>query len=210
MPAQAFLHATEIAAERDGRWLFRALSFAVSAGDVLRVEGANGAGKTTLLRILAGLDQDFDGQVAWPLAAGAARPWRDDVLFLGHLPGLKGTLTARENLGWLAQLRGKPSRMDMGVALQRVGLAGYGDVPVATLSAGQKRRVALARLHLEDAPLWILDEPFTAIDRAGVVALEELLAAHARAGGAVIVTTHHPLALAARSLPLSAPAEYAA
>jgi heme exporter protein A len=209
MPPFLLLNATDLAAERDGRWLFRGLALGVAAGEVVRVEGANGAGKTTLLRILAGLDQDHEGVIRWPAAEQAARPWREDVLFLGHLPGLKGALTATENLAWLVAMRGKPARCALREALARVGLAGYEDVPVATLSAGQKRRVALARLHVEQAPLWLLDEPFTAIDRAGVAALEETLAAHARSGGAVLVTTHHALAVSARSLVL-APAGVAA
>jgi len=203
MPSPHVLDATDLAAERDGRCLFSALSLQVASGDVLRVEGANGAGKTTLLRILAGLDQDYTGDIAWPAAAAAARPWREDVLFLGHLAGVKGSLTAAENLAWLTALRGRPGNGSVRDALQRIGLAGYEDVPVSSLSAGQKRRVALARLFLERAPVWILDEPFTAIDRQGVAALEAALAAHARAGGCVIVTTHHALAIPARSLSLA-------
>lgn len=204
MPPHLILNATDLAAERDGRCLFSGLALQFMAGEVVRVEGANGAGKTTLLRILAGLDQDHSGQIKWPAAEQAGRPWREDVLFLGHQPGIKGALTAVENLEWLTALRGRKPAGDLRVALQRTGLAGFEDVPVATLSAGQKRRVALARLHLEAAPLWILDEPFTAIDRHGVAALEETLAAHARNGGAVIVTTHHALAIAAKSLTLHA------
>lgn len=202
MPADPFLRAEGLTAVRDGRELFRGLGFAVSAGDVLRVEGPNGAGKTTLLRILAGLDQEHDGQVSWPCAAAAGRPWREDVLWLGHLPGLKAGLTPVENLHFLAALRGRVVRRPIAEALARVGLSGYEDVPVGTLSAGQKRRVALARLFIEDAPVWLLDEPFTAIDRDGVIALEATLASHASDGGLVVVTTHHALGIPARSLVL--------
>lgn len=208
MTADALLlQARDLAAVRDERNLFVGLAVTVRAGELLRVEGANGAGKTTLLRILCGLDQDFSGVLAYPAAEAAGRPWREDVLYLGHLPGLKAALTAEENLDWLGRLRGTPARLPVRAALAEVGLRGYEDVPVATLSAGQKRRVALARLYLETAPLWILDEPFTAIDRDGVAALEQVFAAHAAAGGAVIVTSHHALTgLNARSLVLGAAA----
>lgn len=195
MPRTTFLQAADLLVVRDGRELFRGLGLSVAGGAVLRVEGPNGAGKTTLLRVLAGLDQDFEGHIEWPAAAEAGRPWREDVLFLGHLPGIKGTLTPAENLDWLVRLRGREARCDVGEALARVGLRGYEDVPSAQLSAGQRRRVALARLYLERAPVWILDEPFTAIDRGGVAQLEALLATHADAGGAVLVTTHHELAM---------------
>lgn len=204
MPSHPILNATGLTAERDGRCLFSGLALPVGAGDVVRIEGANGTGKTTLLRVLAGLDQDYAGEVNWPAATAVGKPWREDVLFLGHQPGVKGALTAVENLAWLTALRGLNPACGLREALQRSGLAGFEDVPVATLSAGQKRRVALARLHLEPVPLWILDEPFTAIDKDGVRALEETLAAHARNGGAVIVTTHHALAIPARSLTLHA------
>ncbi|MFZ5723938.1 MAG: cytochrome c biogenesis heme-transporting ATPase CcmA [Pseudomonadota bacterium] len=200
------LRAGGLTAVRDRRILFRGLALTVMAGELLRIEGANGAGKTTLLRILCGLDQDFEGELAWPQAQAAERPWRGDVLYLGHLPGLKPALTAEENLDWLCRLRERAPRTTLRDALARVGLRGCEDIPVSALSAGQRRRVALARLHLEDAPLWVLDEPFTAIDRNGVAALEDVLAAHVDAGGSVIVTTHHVLGLHTRNLTLGAAA----
>lgn len=196
MPRPTYLQAADLLVARDGRVLFRGLGLSVEGGRVLRVEGPNGAGKTTLLRVLAGLDQDYEGRIDWPAATAEGRPWREDVLFLGHLPGIKGALSPAENLDWLVRLRGRVPRCAIADALARVGLRGFEDVPSAQLSAGQRRRVALARLHLEDAPVWILDEPFTAIDRSGVRELEALLAAHAEGGGAVVVTTHHELALA--------------
>lgn len=202
MPADPLLRAAGLVAIRDGRTLFDGLDVEVRAGEVVRVEGPNGAGKTTLLRILCGLDQDYAGDIAFPQAEAARRPWRADVLFLGHLPGLKPTLTAAENLDWLTRLRAAALRGSVSDALATVGLAGYEDVPVAQMSAGQKRRVALARLHLEPAPLWVLDEPFTAIDKDGVASLEATLAGHAGQGGAVLVTTHHALSINARPLRL--------
>lgn len=206
MPDVPFLHAVGLAAARDQRGLFRGLALDVAAGELWRVEGPNGSGKTTLLRILCGLDQDFEGSIAFPRAQAAGHPWRADVLYLGHLPGLKAALTAVENLDWLCRQRGRPQQVDAYQALARVGLRGCEDVPVSALSAGQRRRVALARLHIERAPLWVLDEPFTAIDRAGVAALESLLAAHAANGGAAIITTHHELSIPVRSLVLGAAA----
>lgn len=199
------LQATALSAQRDHRVLFRDLAVQVSAGEAWRVGGPNGAGKTTLLRILCGLDQDYEGRIGFPRARAAAEPWRADVLYLGHLPGLKPTLSAEENLGWLCRLRERDARAGAREALARVGLRGYEDVPVSTLSAGQRRRVALARLYIEQASLWVLDEPFTAIDRQGVAELEALLAAHTAGGGAVLVTTHHELAMPVRSLVLGKP-----
>ncbi len=196
------LQATALTAVRDRRVLFRDLAVQIAAGEAWRVEGANGAGKTTLLRILCGLDQDYEGHIEFPRANATAEPWRADVLFLGHLPGLKPTLTAEENLDWLCRLRERPPRLNARDALMHVGLRGYEDVPVSTLSAGQRRRVALARLYIEQATLWVLDEPFTAIDRQGVGELETLLSAHVSTGGAVLVTTHHALAMPVRALTL--------
>lgn len=177
--------------------LFSGLDFDLAAGQVLQVAGPNGVGKTTLLSIVAGLCPAEAGELAWQ-----GRPVAEDVSafraafsWLGHQSGLKLMLSPRENLDWLLRLRGMaPAAAAVEAALARVGLEGYEDVPVARLSAGQKRRVALARLFLEGRPLWILDEPFTAIDRAGVAELEAWLAAHAAAGGMVLLTTHHEFA----------------
>lgn len=165
----------------------------------MQVEGPNGSGKTTLLRMLAGLNRGFEGEIYWqgnPIAEV-----RDDflasMLFFGHLPGVKAMLTAEENLRWYAALHPQTDSASKAIrhALARVGLAGYEDVPCNNLSAGQNRRVSLARLYLSHVPLWILDEPFTAIDRQGVSEKEQLIADHARAGGSVILTTHHSIAI---------------
>ncbi|MCC2637394.1 MAG: ccmA [Moraxellaceae bacterium] len=191
------LEARHLAVSRDDRLLFSGLDFQLSPGQVLQVAGPNGVGKTTLLNIVAGLCPAEAGELAWqgrpvaddPVAFRAAFSW------LGHQPGLKLMLSPRENLEWLLRLRGLPGVEDAILnALARVDLYGYEDVPVAHLSAGQKRRVALARLFLEGRPLWILDEPFTAIDRAGVTELEGWLRQHAEAGGMVLLTTHHEFA----------------
>ncbi len=153
-------------------------------GQFLQLEGANGAGKTSLLRILAGLSRHgFGGRVE------RCAP----LLFLGHQPAVKSMLTPRENLAWHVAGEGTYADEQIEAALARVGLYGYEDVPSHALSAGQHRRVALARLFLSDSPLWLLDEPFTAIDVDGVVTLEERKAAHVAAGGAVVFTSHQPL-----------------
>jgi heme exporter protein A len=177
--------------------LFCGLDFQLPAGQVLQVAGPNGVGKTTLLNIVAGLALAEAGEVFWQGRPVADEPtaFRRDFTWLGHQGGLKLMLTARENLGWLARLRGLPVD-DTAVlaALETVGLPGYEDVPLARMSAGQKRRVGLARLFVERRPLWILDEPFTAIDRQGVVELEGWLGRHAADGGMVLLTTHHEFA----------------
>lgn len=177
--------------------LFRGLDFRVAPGQVLQVAGPNGVGKTTLLSMVAGLCPVEAGELAWQGCSVAEDPaaFRAAFTWLGHHPGLKLMLSARENLRWLLRLRGLVA--DDGAieaALARIGLYGYEDVAVARLSAGQKRRVALARLFLERCPLWILDEPFTAIDRAGVAELEGWLRDHVAAGGLVLLTTHHEFA----------------
>ncbi|MAY71708.1 cytochrome c biogenesis heme-transporting ATPase CcmA [Halomonas litopenaei] len=190
------LEARQLACERDGRWLFRGLDVALKAGEVLRVEGPNGSGKTTLLKILCGQIADVDGEVRWQGRAlpRARADLLANLLYLGHAPGIKANLTAIENLRWYQALSGDGCPdAQLEAALAEVGLAGFEDVPTAQLSAGQKRRVTLARLALSRRALWVLDEPFTAIDVAGVAALEHRLSDHAARGGAVLVTTHHPL-----------------
>ena len=159
--------------------------------------GANGSGKTTLLRALAGISGDYSGDIFWRGRALSENAWEysADLLYLGHLPGIKKSLTPLENLRWYAAVAGDYSNSDLKDALRKVGLYGYEDTPCYQLSAGQLRRVALARLHMSRATLWILDEPFTAIDKAGVGHLEERLASHAAGGGIVLLTSHQDLAL---------------
>ncbi len=192
------LHVSGLTCERDGRFLFRDLSFTLEAGQLLQIFGSNGSGKTTLMRIVAGLNLDYSGDIVWqgvPVAHN--RPdFQADLLYMGHQPGIKPTLSAEENLVWAMGLHGhKLSRDDIWQALASVGLAGFEDLPCYQLSAGQNRRVALARLVLAQQPLWILDEPFTAIDRQGVAALEQTLVNHAQQGGLVMMTTHHEMSL---------------
>ncbi|MBL4794412.1 MAG: cytochrome c biogenesis heme-transporting ATPase CcmA [Pseudomonadales bacterium] len=186
-----------LSCQRDDRELFVDLSFDVSAGEVVQVAGPNGSGKTTLLRILCGLMSDFTGDILW-CGQPVKKCWEDfssQLAFIGHAAGIKPSLTAEENLAWLVDIHGQHNigEEDISDALTKVGLRGYEDVQTQQLSAGQKRRVGLARLYVEQAFCWILDEPFTAIDQQGVAELEKLIFDHAEKGGMVILTTHHQL-----------------
>ncbi|MFB9866819.1 cytochrome c biogenesis heme-transporting ATPase CcmA [Vreelandella sulfidaeris] len=190
------LQARQLACERDDRWLFKGLDLDIRGGEIVRVEGPNGSGKTTLLKILSGQLGDYQGELYWNGAAmsESREHFLANLLYLGHSPGIKYGLSPLENLSWYQALSGEQSHEDQRLdALEQVGLSGFEDVPAGQLSAGQQRRVALARLTLTPRALWVLDEPFTAIDHDGVVALEKQLIAHAQAGGCVLVTTHHSL-----------------
>jgi heme exporter protein A len=182
---------------RHDRTLFDALSFTLNDGEILQVEGANGSGKTSLLRMLCGLVQPDEGMILWDGAdIGEDRAeFLTEALYIGHAHGVKEELTPRENLRF-AQALGPAGHTSTEAALARVGLYGYEDVPARMLSAGQRRRVALARLLVRAARLWVLDEPFTALDRVGRELVETLLAAHIERGGLAVLTTHQPHALA--------------
>ncbi len=187
------LQAKNLFCERDDRVLFEQLDFTLTGGEIVQIEGPNGAGKTTLLRILAGLSQAFEGEIYWksrPLEQQRAE-YFSQLLYLGHKPGVKAILSPLENLrAWLGVRRGASDECILG-ALKKVGLYGYEEVPCHSLSAGQNRRVALARLFLSTESVWILDEAFTAIDREGVINLETLMLRRAAEGGAIVLTTHH-------------------
>jgi len=175
--------------------LFEHLELQLRPGDLLQISGPNGSGKTSLLRLLAGLMQPTAGVVqldGQPLNAQRSELART-LLWIGHAAGIKDLLTAEENLSWLCALHQPAGREAIWQALAAVGLRGFEDVSCHTLSAGQQRRVALARLYLDSPPLWILDEPFTALDKQGVAQLEEHLASHCERGGMVVLTTHHTL-----------------
>ena len=200
MPAMhpALLQVNSLSCERDDRLLFAGLNFTVQAGEVWQISGPNGSGKTSLLRILTGLADHYDGEILWqgvPLSRNR-QAVNSEIQYLGHLPGIKQTLTAQENLRWYLSLY-RQSLVDDKIdqALAQVGLSGFEDIPCGHLSAGQQRRVNLARLFLVPAKLWILDEPLTAIDKDGVAAIERHIAEFVQGGGAVIVTTHQTLNL---------------
>jgi heme exporter protein A len=215
---QLLLELRGVSCERDDAPLFEPVSLALAPGDIVQLEGANGVGKTSLLRCIGGLSSRWHGEMLWrgtPLSRQRAE-FAAATIYLGHAIGLKAALSARENLQWWASLHGvategvdnhksTSAHTAIDVALERVGLYGYEDSACYQLSAGQQRRVGLARLFLTGAKLWILDEPFTAIDRAGVTELEQWIAAHAATGGAVLLTTHQQLSLSqVRVIALSA------
>lgn len=190
-----FLEAVALACERDWRLLFEQLELRLEKGQMLQISGPNGSGKTSLLRLLCGLMQPTAGQIllqGQPLESQRSELARN-LLWIGHAAGIKGLLTPEENLAWLCALHQPADREAIWQALAQVGLRGFEDVPCHTLSAGQQRRVALARLYLAPPPLWILDEPFTALDKHGVAQLEAHLARHCEQGGLVVLTTHHTL-----------------
>lgn len=190
-----FLETVALTCERDWRLLFERLDLQINKGEMLQIAGPNGSGKTSLLRLLSGLMQPTAGQVM--LNGSELESQRGELarslLWIGHAAGIKGLLTAEENLTWLCALHQPAPREAIWQALDAVGLRGFEDVPCHTLSAGQQRRVGLARLYLSPPPLWILDEPFTALDKDGVAQLERHLAAHCEDGGMVVLTTHHSL-----------------
>jgi heme exporter protein A len=175
---------------RDTQPVFGPLGFSVDTGEALLVQGDNGAGKTTLLRVLAGLLSAEAGTVAID-GRPAGRGLRAHAMaYLGHLPGLKADLSALENLQFLCGLHGHRPKQRPADAMAVTGLAGYEDAPLRQLSAGQKKRLSLARLWLSPAPLWLLDEPYANLDLDGINLVNRMISAHLRDGGAALVTTH--------------------
>lgn len=187
------LSVIQLACMRGERALFSDVGFTLERGEWLHVRGDNGVGKTSLLRILAGLSPAASGIVLWQDAPihRAAEDYRQQMCFLGHANALKEELTARENLACSLALDGmRPKASELEAALARFGLRSRADLPVRFFSAGQKRRALLARLTLRRAPLWLLDEPFTALDSAAIALLGEVIAAHVAAGGLAVLTSH--------------------
>ncbi len=195
---QAILEVTELECTRDDRCLFHALSFSLAASEVLQIEGPNGSGKTSLLRILCGLRQSDAGTVLWQgeRLSEVREDYYANMVYIGHLPCIKGDLTVAENIRALLDTRSQTAAADViDDALIQVGLNGFDDVPGKALSSGQRRRILLAFILLAKARLWILDEPLTALDVQGVALMESMILAHREAGGSVIFTTHHGMAL---------------
>ncbi len=188
--APPLLTAQGLAFSRNEQRVFGPLDFSVEAGEALLVQGGNGAGKTTLLRVLAGLLQPdaggigIDGRPADPALRARA------IAYMGHLPALKADLTALENLHFLCGLHGRRRGQLPGNAMAAVGLASYEDALARQLSAGQKKRLSLARMWLSPAPLWLLDEPYANLDLEGLELVNRMIQAHLRDGGAALLTTH--------------------
>ena len=190
------LEVRSLAVARGPARLFSDVSFTLASGEILALRGTNGSGKTTLLRCVAGLTRPDAGEIYWDgaPAASAESAFRGELLYAGHAPGIKDDLNAEENLAFALHLRAREaSAPAIREAIAAVGLEKRRLLPARRLSAGQRRRIGLARLALDDAPLWILDEPLTALDREGENLLAERLATHVARGGLALVATHHDL-----------------
>ena len=183
---------------RGDRLLFDKLNFNLSNGSVLYLQGANGSGKTTLLRTICGLSKPYEGAINWcgENINSLAEEYSKHVLYIGHLAGIKEDLTALENLQFSLALSGADiSKNNATEVLKMLGLANGLNLPTRMLSQGQKRRVALARLWLQELPLWILDEPFTALDASATSLLKQKIEAFANDGGIVVMTTHQEVTM---------------
>lgn len=196
---EAVLRARGLTCIKGERLLFSDVDVDLREGEALQIHGSNGSGKTTMLRILCGLTLQTEGEIYWhgeDIASERGRYFAE-MAYVGHTNGIKLELSPLENLRFSRALEKHPSDLDLDDALARLDLQGFEDVPARTLSAGQRRRVALARLLTCEARLWILDEPFTSLDRASCAAIEHLLHEHVTtAGGMVIFTSHQHVELA--------------
>ena len=191
--AESCLEVSNLSCARESGPLFDNLCFTLQAGEIAHLDGLNGAGKTTLLRAIAGLFQPASGAITLHGNPLAGQPGA--VAYLGHKIALKGSLTATENLQFAEKIQGGYSGISIDCALNRLQAKDYRDTPVGQLSAGQKQRIALARVVRTDARLWLLDEPATALDHNGVRILEQLLEQHAKNHGLILYTAHQPLRL---------------
>ena len=190
------LEVSNLACRRGDHQLFEGLEFSLSEGELMQVLGANGSGKTTLLRTLCGFMQPAAGEIKWSgQEVGAlGESYLAQIVYLGHANAIKDELSALENVLINASLAGNAvDPLQAIAALRRLGLRGKENLPVKVLSQGQRRRIALARLLLGDAPLWILDEPLAALDVSAVGMMQNLIGEHLSRGGMVIFTTHQPL-----------------
>ena len=195
------LLAENLSCERGGRVVFRGLGFAVAAGEAVEVVGPNGAGKSSLLRLVAGLVPAAEGTLVLEGGDGEATV-AEQCHYCGHQDAFKPALTVAENLAfWTAFLGGRPEAIPP--SLERLGLGHLADLPAGYLSAGQRRRLALARLLTVQRPVWLLDEPTAALDAASQSVLTGIMAAHVEAGGLLMAATHQPLGIPARALSLT-------
>ena len=189
-----FLEGTGLSCIRDDRVLFENLTFELVSGQILLLEGKNGSGKTSLLRILCGFREPDSGHINWCGEAINDSQFYAQMAYVGHLDGIKKELTVQENLKMSLALS-SPGMYSINEALTKVHLSGYDDVLVQALSAGQKRRLSLARLLITENFLWILDEPFTSLDKQGIALIETLMTDHCANGGMIVLTSHHEIDL---------------
>jgi heme exporter protein A len=206
------LEVSALCCTRGEREIFRNVSFALADGAWIHVRGENGAGKTTLLKALTGLLRPASGSVAWngiPLHE-SGDDFHRDLLYLGHANGMKDDLDAAENLMITGAVAGAPTTAEIALAMRELGLNPLNRRPVRSLSQGQKRRVALSRLALGRTRLWILDEPFAALDTTAVASVARLMDRHLERGGTLVLTSHQeiPLAIAGAELWIGAPREH--
>ena len=189
------LCAKELACIKRDRLLFDGVGFSLRPGEILHLQGPNGAGKTSLLRILVGLSQPQRGQVLWNgLSIEQDRQdYASQLIYFGLRPGVNLALNAIENLHYWCRLQGLPPGRELYGLLDDLGLVGLEELPAGQLSAGQQRRIGLARLWLKQVPLWVLDEPFTALDRHAVQQLKDRMQAHLDRGGMIVMTSHQSL-----------------
>ncbi len=194
MSDATLLQINNLSCIRDDRVLFEHLSLSLAGGQMLLVEGHNGSGKTSLLRILTGLKLADEGDILWNGVSitKLTADYYEQINYVGHHDGVKRELTCLENLR-LVQAMGKPADMDLDDALEAVNLYRYGDTPVSNLSAGQKRRLALARLLVAESTLWILDEPFTSLDKKSMASFETMFEQHLQNQGMIVMTSHHQI-----------------
>ena len=193
-PQKIVLEARALSCIRDDRVLFEGLDFTLKNNQVLLLEGKNGSGKTSLLRIICGFREQDAGELLWCNTAIKGSNYFAEMAYVGHLDGVKKELSVLENLKMSLALS-QSGKYSIDQALDKVQLAGYDDSLVQSLSAGQKRRLSLARLLITKKPLWILDEPFTSIDKQGIKLIESLMHQHISNGGMIILTSHHDLVL---------------
>ncbi|MCK5121179.1 MAG: cytochrome c biogenesis heme-transporting ATPase CcmA [Methylococcales bacterium] len=194
IPHKIVLEVKDLSCIRDDRVLFEGLNFSLNPYQVLLLEGKNGSGKTSLLRILCGFREQDAGEIHWCDTAIKDSDYFAQMAYVGHLDGVKKELTVTENLRMSLALS-QAGKYSIEQALEKVLLAGYDDALVQSLSAGQKRRLSLARLLITKKSLWILDEPFTSLDREGIKLIESLMHEHINDGGMIILTSHHDLVL---------------
>ncbi len=189
------LKISHIAFSRNENVILDDMNFSINAGELMQIDGANGSGKSTLLRILAGLLEPSHGHVQWhgQDAFGHGSDYQEQLMYLGHKNAIKDDLSPLENLEFIRQLKHSQTELGCLEALEKFRLADYGHTPIRRMSAGQKRKVSLARLMLVKTTVWLLDEPFTALDQAGKTILEAVIKTHIHGGGLVIFATHQAI-----------------